>query len=421
MKRKKLSDLTVDEGLYVLPSGRFAVIWREHGRPHEKHFPADTPRKALREFRKSQTTRVAQAAPTNEDETGSFVRDTVTFLRTRRARPSYASDRSHMKPWIKVFGRFSRHAVTAAKITAALTLDGWATKSPREVRHRVNTLRQFFNFHDGARFTDALFADVVTPKVPTTEPVGVADTVIAAVAARLADHQRRGYLRDGKTRARFLVEATCGKRPCQIAAARPAHLDLDGRVWNVQPAKGSRGGRLYLNDQMVAAWRAFVAADAWGTDAEGTWDRRSFVKTLQRNGWPEGIRPYNMRHQTLQVMTDRGVDFGEVQGVAGHTSPDTTRRHYVPMTGARRASEAVEGRFDAAMFAPVVRAKPPRRRRGSPPAPVEGATSIPSGYTIAADGRAPNNPEKPHETPCGKPATATPGADTVPILDAVLV
>jgi hypothetical protein len=158
---------------------------------------------------------------------------------------------------------------------------------------------------------------------------------------------RTGKLRDGKTRARFLVLATCGKRPCQLMRARPIDLNFKTRIWDVEPAKNSHGGPLWLNDEMLAAWMSFDAADAWGD-----YDPVSFAKTLRRNGWPAGVRPYNMRHQTLQTMTAAGADFGAVQQAAGHASPETTRRSYVPheVAVSQRTGALIDGRFDPAVF-----------------------------------------------------------------------
>jgi integrase len=183
-------------------------------------------------------------------------------------------------------------------------------------------------------------------KIPKTRPKGVpgGDTLIATVAARLAHQERIGRLRDGKTRARFLVLATCGKRPCQLMRTDPADVDFATRIWDVVPAKNSDGGPLYLNDEMLAAWTAIAQAAAWGP-----YDSRSFSKTLQRNGWPKGVRPYRLRHQTLQTMSKKGVELGDIQQAAGHDSPDTTRRHYVPheLARSKAASETIDQRFAA--------------------------------------------------------------------------
>jgi integrase len=297
----------------------------------------------LTAYRRQQV-KMARRAPGGERLSGSFPRDVVRYLRTRKGRPSYKSERSHLKPWVMRFRRMSRHAISSEMIRLALA--DWSGLSAKSLRHRLNVLTQVFKLLDPGQPTPC--DRVKRPTLEKRRPQGVPDGIIAATAQALAEQERRGFLRDGKTRARFLVLATCGKRPCQVMRARPIDLDWAARTWQVEPAKNSLGGPLYLNDEMLAAWRAFDQADAWGD-----YDPVSFAKTLRRNGWPEGVRPYRMRHQTLQTLSNAGVDFGAVQQAAGHASPDTTRRFYVPheIATSQAASAAIDGRFGAELFA----------------------------------------------------------------------
>jgi integrase len=334
----------IAEGIYRDKYG-YAVIWRDRGRAREKRFAPDTPIATLKAFRKRQQ-KLATDVVTVTGAGGSFTRDIVRYLKSRRGRPSYKSDRSHLRPWAKRFGRFSRHAITTEKIEVALA--DWSDKSPRELRHRVNVLRQVFRLLDGPRA--ATPCDKVTlPKIPKRRPKGVPDDIIQTVALRLAEQERKGRLRDGKTRARFLVLATCAKRPCQVMRAKPDDVHFDRDVWDVEPAKNSGGGPLALNGEMRRAWQAFARANAWGP-----YDSRSFSKTLKRNGWPAGVRPYRMRHQTLQTAANRGVDFGSVQQLGDHSSADTTRRSYVPheLAQSKAATATIDGRFDGDIFTP---------------------------------------------------------------------
>ena len=324
---------------------RYRVTWQEGGRQAEAPggFPLDTPIATLVAYRKLKVQRAAPP-PASGGPAGSFARDVVRYLRTRKGRPSYASERSHLKAWVATFGRRSRHVITPEAIR--VTLADWTTLSPKTLRHRLNVLTQVFKLLDPETATPV--DRVKRPALEKRRPQGVPDSLIEHTARRLAEQERRGRLRDGKTRARFLVLATCGKRPCQMMRAHPMHVDWEARVWHVEPAKNSHGGPLYLNDEMLDAWRSFAAADAWGS-----YDTVSFAKTLRRNGWPAGVRPYRMRHQTLQTMSNAGVDFGAVQQAAGHASPDTTRRFYVPheLATSQAASLAIDGRFSAEAFA----------------------------------------------------------------------
>jgi len=330
-------------------SGLYRVRWMDRGRQREKNFPRDTPEKWVIEYRDQQL----QTAVTTEGVRGrgSFVRDAVRFLKTRRQMPCYKSDKSHMRPWLKLH-QGSRQALTPDKIKAAIAQ--WQSETPpksaREIRHRLNTLKQFFKFHDG-EFERTPVDLVKKPKVPRTEPqlIPGGATLIARVAASLEQQELSGRLRDGKTRARFSVLASCGKRPCQMQRAKPEHVDLSARLWHVTSAKGGPGGVLVLNDEMAAAWKLFIDADAWGD-----YDNSSFAKTLRRNGFPDGIKPYNLRHETLQHHADQGVDLKLIQQAANHSSPETTMRSYVKhrLQNSKIASEAIEGRFPKTMFRP---------------------------------------------------------------------
>lgn len=335
-------------GIYRTAYG-FAVIWKDAGRNREKHFAPDTPHTTLTAFRRQQT-KTARHAPGVAATRGRFARDVVRYLRTRKGKPCYKSERSHLKAWLPRFGRGGRHAITPEAIQ--LQLAEWVGLSAKTIRHRLNVLTQVFHLLDPKQPTPCDRAYVTRPKLPKRRPQGVPDDIIATTAERLAEQERRGFLRDGKTRARFLVLATCGKRPCQVMRARQLDLKWAARVWDVEPAKNSLGGPLWLNDEMLAAWQAFDRAHAWGD-----YDPVSFAKTLRRNGWPAGVRPYNMRHQTLQTLSQKGVDFGAVQQAAGHASPVTTRDNYVPheLETSKAASAAIEGRFPVTAFAATAR------------------------------------------------------------------
>jgi site-specific recombinase XerD len=79
-----------------------------------------------------------------------------------------------------------------------------------------------------------------------------------------------------------------------------------------------------------AAWQLFVAAKAWGPFNTG-----SFAKRLRSAGWPEGVRPYQLRHTVGLALSEAGVDLADVSALLGHSRPLTTRSHYVPVLGSR--------------------------------------------------------------------------------------
>lgn len=328
-------------GIYEDCSG-ISVIWRSGGRPVERRFPLDTPLAALKRFRSEQLLVARPPAPTSP--AGSLVRDVVQFLRFRRGRPSFKSDRAHLRAWVARFGRRSRWAITSADCAHALADWQLAGYSAREIRHRVRILQQLYRAFDGPRAQTPL-DDLDLPARPKLRPTSVPDHVVRDVALELRKHEVCKLLKDSKTRARYLVLATTGQRPAQVKRALPGDVDLERRVWIVRPAKGDAGTILYLNDDMHAAWSLFIAARAWGR-----YDSRSFAKTLRRCGWPKGVRPYNLRHTIGLTLSELGVDLGDIQAHMGHSSPATTRQFYVPAIAERQraASAKIDGRLPRA-------------------------------------------------------------------------
>lgn len=343
--------MRIARGIYSDRYG-FRVTWRERRRQQEKHFPQDTPLDALKAYRLRMLKERDEDAAL--DPTGSFPRDAVRFLQTRKGLVSYKSDRAHLRPWIHRFKRLSRWAITHELVTLAIA--GWQRDgyAPRTLRHRLRVLTALFHMLDGARSKTPCDA-VTLPTIQRPRPISVSDTLVRDVALQLRKQEIPGIrrLRDAKTRARFLVLATTGQRPCQVMRATPRAVDLQRRLWFVEPAKGDNGTIVALNADMVLAWQLFIAARAWGA-----YDSRSFSKTLQRNGWPKGVRPYTLRHTVGLSLSEAGVDLGDIQAHMGHRSINTTRTFYVPALRARlqAASAAIDHRINPDLAALPVKA-----------------------------------------------------------------
>jgi len=348
----------IGTGIYPAAGGRgFYVRWRDHGRTQQKYFPPDTPPDVMKRFRAQQ---LGQAAPAADEQPGSLTRALVRFLRLRRGKACYKADKAHLRPWARAFGRRSPWAITAHDIAdqvAGWEVDGY---SAREIHHRVKLLKQFYRWLNPNTERTPCHG-VELPKKGKTRAVAPSPMLVQDVALALHKQEICGRLRDGKTRARFLVLATCGIRPAQVRRAQPIDIDIARGEWQVRPAKGDHGTTIYFreNAEMRAAVQLFITAQAWGE-----YDQRSFTKTLQRNGWPKGrdVRPYTMRHGVGQAMSERGVDLGDIQEHYGHASSVTTRQSYVPGQAARlqAAVQQIDGRFTTEMFAPT---PPPRHRK----------------------------------------------------------
>lgn len=213
---------------------------------------------------------------------------------------------AHTRP-ANTVGDYVRTApATSGRVVAALT-----------IRHRCRVLQDLFRTLDGPKAPTPV-DDAKVPKRDQTPPAIVPPETVARVIETLA----RG---DAKDFARFFLFAVTAQRPCQIGRAQPGDVSLEERTWLVRSAKGEPAHLIALNDQQLSAWRVFIAADAWGTI-----DTTKYGKRIHTAGWPKGIRPYNARHSLAVDAINRGVSLGDLQGLLGHSSPETTRRFYAP-------------------------------------------------------------------------------------------
>lgn len=327
---------TVAPGIYEDAYG-FEVQWRDAGRSRSKRFPNDSPLERLKAWRK---TKIAHATE-RRAPIGSFARDAVRFLAGRKSLVSFKSDRAHLRPWIHRFVKLSRFAVTREQVQQAIGEWAAAGYSPRTIRHRKRILGQLFTALDPDSSNPCAHAKL--PRIVKRKPRPVDASVIRDVALSLRKQELVGRLRDAKTRARFLILTLTGVRPAQLMRAQPSDLDWDRGLWYIDPAKGDEGTIVAFNDQIRAAWQVFAQAGAWGV-----YDGRSFAKTLRRNGWPRGVRPYQLRHTVGQTLKEQGAELGAIQDHLGHSSPSTTSQFYVgpSITQLRATSAQLDGRLE---------------------------------------------------------------------------
>lgn len=280
---------------------------------------------------------------------GTLAGDVAHYLDRRKGRVGYKSDRSHLKAWTDAHGNKPRHKLSRHDTEKQIAAWLKAGKSPKTIRHRARVLRELWHALDGLHARTPL-DNVKLPRVPKTLPVPVDDAVIIKVAeslkAGLTIQKRCGPNRKLVTvlcheaeqaYARFLVYALSGQRPSQIGRAVPKHIDHQHRIWHVTAGKGGNPTPFPLTDALDLAFQYFDKVQAWGT-----FDCRSFAKTLRRHGWPVGVKPYALRHTFAIGQLLAGTDLGDLQGLLGHTSPTTTRI-YAPVLIAR-LKQAVERR-----------------------------------------------------------------------------
>lgn len=323
----------IEEGIFADVSGLASVV-AVGNIQKEKRWPADTPRETLREWRATTRARLLKSSGGEQRQRSdprSLARSIAAYLKRRKGRVGYKSDRSHLKAWIAKLGDRRRHQITKDDCEAVIAIWRADELSEKTIQHRVRVLREMYQALD-SKDIDHPLKGIALPKPVRAAPIPVSGEIIRTVATSLLRGKTaRGYGSDPiKGRAWFLVYATCGQRPSQIGRAKPGDVDLERCVWFVRPAKGGDPIPLPLNDDMVFAWRTFIAANAWGG-----FDPSSFAKLLRRHGWPKGVRPYALRHTFAIDLLLSGADLGDIQGFLGHASIQTTRQFYAPILLAR--------------------------------------------------------------------------------------
>jgi integrase len=276
---------------------------------------------------------------------GTLKADALRYYPLIRHLADWVTRRSEIRAWEPHLGDRYRHAIERVDILRIRGLWKEAGVANRTINNRVSALKDLYKKLDGddtATPCDSV-AMLPPPRIPIQR---VSPDTINAVMTRLEQRALNG--RKGRPckhatqdRARLMVLATTGKRPCEVERALPMDVNLDQRVWGVRDAKGGWSEGVYLNDEMLIAWRAFFDAQAWGSFGG------KFAHRLRAAGWPEGVRVYNARHSTWIAASERGADLGDIQAGAGHRHQRTTREHYVPVLQSRmqRLSELIDHRF----------------------------------------------------------------------------
>jgi integrase len=326
------------------------------GLTRTERWPTDTPRPLMRRWVKETRARLEHIAP--ESARGKLAGDLDLYLTRIKHLVSWREIRATLRAWLTVvtpdgtLGQMRRHAITRAHVELARSQWTAAGVAPKTINHRVNWLRHLYRTLDGEEAMTP--CDRLKPlRVQKTIPHLVPAETILAVERTLRAREVAGVLRDAKTRGRFMVLVATGKRPAEVMRARPDDVDLDRRTWQVRNAKGGTGPGIYLNDDMLTAWRVFIAADAWGV-----FETSAYARTLRAAGWPQGVRPYQARHSVAIELGDRGIPLDGVAAHLGHTRQETTRI-YQPVLNSvlQRASEALQGRltWDPEASQPTVR------------------------------------------------------------------
>lgn len=325
-----MSDLPT--GVYKVRNGYRCIVAIAAGRK-EKRFPRGTPIREMTRWRNVMRVKLETRYPhkaAGAVQRGTFAADVARYLSTL-AIASWASSRSNLRAWCKRHGPLRRSRLTTEHVQK--TIKAWtdAGVAPKTIGNRLKTLTALYHALDGPEaWTPA--DHVPRPRVAKRRPRRVPVETLRAVEQQL----RAG---DPKTHARYMVLTATGARPVHLKRAEPADVNLEQRYWNIAAAKDGEPIELWLNADMVSAWEAFIAADAWGT-----FNATNYAKAVRAAGWPADIPPYNTKHTFGQTLADLGISRETIADWYGHTNPETTKI-YTGSANLRRVSEAIEGRL----------------------------------------------------------------------------
>jgi integrase len=288
----------------------------------EKRWKPDTPIKKLTDWQDE--TRVAlrkipQAAGGHRGSFGADVKRYLELVKPTLTPETYNSRVCELDAYLAVFRSESRYAMTRERLLDLRTW--WLTQepgkrtgqrgvTPKTVRNREGALRHLVHTLDGKRAPTPVDDLPPLPKTPAN-PKFVTVATIRKVLKRLTDPQ---------TRARFMVLVATGQRPAQLKRAQRIDVNLRRRLWMIRRAKGGHPIPLPLTTDMVAAFKALDAAEAWG-DFDGS----DYAKELYAAGWPKDIRPYNAKHTVAIALAEAGAEWEDIKDFFGHTDVKTTR------------------------------------------------------------------------------------------------
>jgi site-specific recombinase XerD len=298
----------------------------------EKRFKPDTPIKKMQDWR-DETKVALRKLPKASSKKDTFRADGKRYLGLEEIKRllSFKSRRCEIEAWYPHIGDLPRHAITRAHMLD--TRSAWlaAGIAPKTVNHRVRALRHLYRLLDGSKAPTPA-DDLERLKEPEANPQFVPVTTIRRVAAKLTDP---------KARARFMVLTATGMRPAQLRRAVRTDVDLRKRLWKVRSAKGGNPIPMILTRDMVAAWKAFIAAEAWGA-----FDGSDYARALYAAGWPKHIRPYNAKHTIALTLANSDAEWEDIKDFFGHTDVKTTRIYTGMVLGRLKGTAAkLEGRL----------------------------------------------------------------------------
>lgn len=314
----------------------------------ERRYTPLTPARVIKKWKEDTERQLRARIPAASDRAvvlGTLKADAFRYYPLIRSLADWVTRRSEIRAWLPALGDRYRSDLTREDILRVRGAWKAAGVAHRTINNRVSALKDLYKKLDGDDAPTP--CDHVTMLPPPRTPMQrispeTINTVLANLLTRAtATEKGRPCKHALQDRARLMVLASTGKRPCEVERALPMDVNLEQRVWNVRDAKGGWSEGVYLNAEMLLAWETFFAVKAFGEFPP------HFARRLREAGWPAGVRVYNTRHTTWITASERGADLSDVQAGAGHRNIRTTREHYVPVLNSRmqRLSELLDNRF----------------------------------------------------------------------------
>ena len=315
-----------------IEGNRYHAYVKVYGQQRERHYPLDTDIGKIRNW--IDETRLAlRKRPRPGAQRHTLKADGRVYLARAeiRALGSYKSRVCEIEAWYPALGDRRRDELTRGDIEAVRGAWLDAGVAPKTINHRTRALRHLYRVLDGSR-AETPCDDIPKLKEPPPNPQFVPVRKLREVAKKLTNP---------KTRARFMVLAATGQRPAQLKRALRIDVNLRKRVWLVRPAKGGNPIPVFLTSDMVAAWRAFIAADAWGA-----FDGSDYAKQLYAAGWPRHVPPYNAKHTVAITLAESDAEWEDIRDWFGQTDVKTTRIYTgVVLKRLKATGRKLEGRI----------------------------------------------------------------------------
>lgn len=316
------------------------------GTTHTKMFPLDQPTADMRAWRDEQLDKCGTVPAS-----GSFGADIETYLGRVSSMPTYQQRAAHLALWADALGRTrARRTITATEVDQVLQ-EWLLTLEPQTVRKRRTALQSLFVRLDGKQAKNPVKGSA-NPKPPKPEARGLdyltIGRILAAMPARLSAKPEidRGL---SLARLRVAVLAYTGMPPGQLQRITASDLQLTAGTVRVHARRKGRGTEprtLPLTVDGLAAFKAFHAADAYGTFAIESVNR-SFKRAAKRAGLDRAtVHLYDLRHSFGMELYRVTRDLATVARFLGHApgSPITARY-------AQGANQAVDTAAAAAFSA----------------------------------------------------------------------